>query len=188
MSEENFPNLLRSSSPPPYWHQDFVTYIAWLLQPNIYVELGIEHCLTFNQVIPYAKLLIGVDNNPEAGKNMQPSAKTQFIPLSTNEYVKTLKQHPLAIDLLFIDADHDAQSVLQDFKNFFPFVSEQGIILLHDSYPISQAATHPQSSGTCHIAIAELSQKKLDFEMVTLPLSPGITICRKRSHHLPWSI
>lgn len=186
MNENHFPNLKNRPPPPPYWHQEFVAYIAWLLQPNIYMELGIEGCHTFNQVIPHAKRLIGVDINPKAGKNMQLSEITQFVPLSTTEYVKTLKKNPLSIDLLFIDANHDTKSVLLDFKNFFPFVADQGIILLHDSYPHSREATFPWSSGTCHLAIEKLSQKHRNFEMVTLPLSPGITICRKRSHHLPW--
>ncbi|OGE25566.1 hypothetical protein A3C32_03595 [Candidatus Daviesbacteria bacterium RIFCSPHIGHO2_02_FULL_41_14] len=186
MRRKKFLNSPNHPAPPPYWHMEFVTYIAWLLQPNVYVELGIESCLTFNQIIPYAKHLIGVDNNPEAGKNMQPSTKTQFIPLSTNEYIKTLKKHPIAIDLLFIDADHDAKSVLQDFKNFFPFVTDQGIILLHDSYPSSWEATIPRSSSTCYQAIQKLAQKQHGFEMITIPLSPGITICRKFSCHLPW--
>lgn len=39
------------------------------------------------------------------------------------------------IDLLFIDGDHTEKGVTQDFRNFFPWVRENGVVSLHDVLP-----------------------------------------------------
>jgi hypothetical protein len=38
-----------------------------------------------------------------------------------------------SIDYLFIDGDHTYEAVKQDFDSWFPFVTKDGIIVLHDS-------------------------------------------------------
>lgn len=45
--------------------------------------------------------------------------------------------------MLFIDADHSKEAVLQDFRGFFPFVAPYGLILLHDSHPGKEGMMHP---------------------------------------------
>lgn len=88
--------------------------------------------------------------------------------------------------MLFIDADHKKESVLKDFYNYFPFIKEDGIIFLHDGYPKNIEYTKDGYCSNCYEAIFELSKNTTDYEMVTIPLHPGLTICRKRKKQIPW--
>ena len=126
------------------WHEDFIVHLASIIRPRVYVELGLSKCAVFNRIIPFAEKLIGVDVDPRAETFMQKSEKTRFVLATTQEFAKQLAQEQLIIDMLFIDADHDQEAVLNDFRSFFPFVSPHGIILLHDVHPGSQALIRPE--------------------------------------------
>jgi predicted O-methyltransferase YrrM len=168
------------------WHESFITHLASVVRPKVYVELGLYHCTLFNQIIPYAQQLIGVDVSEEPDKYMQKTSKTVFVNMSTYAFAEELRTHPIQIDMLFIDADHSREAVLNDFRNFFPFVAPHGLILLHDSHPKDEEQTKIGYCGTCYQAVAELSQHTEEYEMVTIPIPPGLTICRKRKEQLRW--
>ena len=170
------------------WHESFIVHLASIIRPKVYVELGLYQCAVFNQIIPYTEKLIGVDIEPSAGKYMTGSPKTLFVCASTQEFAHSIQSNPFLIDLLFIDADHSKESVLSDFRNIFPFVSPHGLILLHDTHPGNAALLDPNYCGTGYEAIAELSSENKDYEMVTIPVSPGLTICRKRQTQLSWQV
>ncbi|WP_407313700.1 class I SAM-dependent methyltransferase [Desulfosporosinus sp. SB140] len=88
--------------------------------------------------------------------------------------------------MLFIDADHSKTAVLQDFKDFFPFVVPHGLILLHDTHPGNVQLIQPEWCGTAYLAIEELMKETRAYELMTIPVSPGLTICRKRQTQLSW--
>jgi cephalosporin hydroxylase len=157
-----------------------------VIKPQVYLELGLYQCTLFNRIVPYADKLIGVDIEKSAGKYMKKSNKTEFFNVSTVEFADTIKNSPIKIDILFIDADHSREAVLTDFNNFFPFVTPHGLILLHDSHPKDEDQCQPGYCGTGYQAIEELSRKKDEYEMMTIPVPPGLTICRKRKFQLAW--
>lgn len=168
------------------WHEDFIVHLASLVRPKVYVELGLYQCALFNRVIPYSERLIGVDIRPEAGNYMQHSMNTRFVKATTQEFAKELKVNPLQINMLFIDADHSKEAVLQDFKDFFPFVAPHGLILLHDTHPENEEMKKPSLSGTACQAVEILSRDTGAYELMTIPVTPGLTICRKRQVQLSW--
>ena len=168
------------------WHEDFIVHLASLVRPKVYVELGLYHCALFNRIIPFAEQLIGVDISAEAGNYMQQSSKTRFFTGTTQEYGKELEVNQLQINMLFIDADHSKAAVLQDFKDFLPFVAPHGLILLHDTHPGNQQMIQPEWCGTAYLAVDELLRDTGAYELMTIPVSPGLTICRKRQVQLSW--
>ncbi|HBV85226.1 MAG TPA: methyltransferase [Desulfosporosinus sp.] len=169
------------------WHEDFIVHLVSLIRPKVYVELGLYHCTLFNRIIHFAEQLVGVDISPEAGKYMQQSSKTRFFNGTTQEFAKEVESNSLKIDLLFIDADHSKEAVLEDFKSFFPYIAPHGLILLHDTHPGNEQMIRPEWCGTAYLAIEELFREKgLSYELMTIPLSPGLTICRKRQLQLAW--
>ncbi len=178
--------LLNAYPPALNWHEDFIVHLASIIQPQIYVELGLYQCAVFNRIIPFAQQLIGIDIEPSAGKYMHKSPKTHFLNTCTQDYVKQLQDESIAIDMLFIDADHSAEAVLRDFQGFFPFISPHGLILLHDTHPENELQMQPGYSGTAYMAVEELMKQNAEYEMITIPVPPGLTICRKRSAQLSW--
>lgn len=168
-------------------HETLITTFAKILKPKVYVELGIYHCSLFNKMIPLVKQkLIGVDINSISGSYMKKNKKTEFFCGSTDEFIQVLINKKIEIDFLFIDANHNKESVLNDFKNYFPLVKEDGIIFLHDGYPKNEFFIQPGYCSNCYEAIFELSQNAKEYEMVTIPLHPGLTICQKRKKQIPW--
>ncbi len=168
------------------WHEDFITYLASQYRPKIYVELGLYQCELFNKIVPHADILVGVDIFAEAGKRMTVLEKTVFVNSTTDEFAAALKENPFSIDMLFIDADHSKESVLKDFWNFFPYVNDHGIILLHDTHPKNLQYTDKGYCGDAYLVIEELKKHSDEFEMMTIPIHPGLTLIRKRKTQLSW--
>jgi hypothetical protein len=168
------------------WHHEFILHIASILRPKVYVELGLRKCPLFNRMIPFADKLIGVDIDQQAGLFMVSSQKAEFVCSPTLTFAASFKDRNMMIDLLFIDADHSEKAVWDDFNAYFPFVKEDGIIILHDSYPKNEEWTASHLCGDGYKAIHKLSERTSDYEMMTLPFHPGLTLCRKRKKQLPW--
>jgi hypothetical protein len=168
------------------WHRDFIYNLASIVRPKVYVELGLNQCNLFNRIIPCADKLVGVDMNKNAGHYMIKSSKVRFFHGTTQKFAEELKTHPLQIDMLFIDADHSKDAVLLDFRSFFHLSPPHGLVLFHDTHPGNKTMMHPSSCGTAYQAIEELSKKTDTYEMMTIPVSPGLTICRKRQKQLSW--
>lgn len=168
-------------------HEDIIVSLAKIFQPRVYVELGLYQCRLFNKMTPYVtEKMFGVDIAKETGDFMKKAAKAEFFCGSTLEFAKQFKSKNIKIDMLFIDADHSQNSVLQDFQAFFPFVKQDGLIFLHDGYPKNKEFTASGFCGDGYKAIFELSKKTEEYEMVTLPMHPGLTICRKRNKQVLW--
>lgn len=168
------------------WHEDFIVHLASIVRPKVYVELGLFQCALFNRIIPFAEQLVGVDIKAETGNYMQQSPKTRFFKGTTQEFAQEVEVNPLQINMLFIDADHSKEAVLQDFKDFFPYVAPHGLILLHDTHPGNEQMMQPEWCGTAYLTVGELLRETGSYELITIPVSPGLTICRKRQVQLSW--
>lgn len=168
------------------WHEDFIVHLAGIIRPKVYVELGLFQCALFNRMIPFTEQLIGVDIRAEAGNYMQQSPNARFFKGTTQEFAREIEANPLRIDMLFIDADHSHAAVIQDFRAFFPFVAPHGLILLHDTHPGNEQMMQPEWCGTAYLAAGELLKDTGSYELMTIPVSPGLTICRKRQVQLSW--
>jgi len=171
-------------SAPNDWHIEFILSLAKVVRPAVYVELGLFQCELFNKMIPYCSSLIGVDHNIESGNYMIKNKKTKFFHCSTSEFCLTATNMKIEIDLLFIDASHDFKNVKNDFLNYFPLIKNNGLILLHDSYPKDHESTDSKICGDGYKAIDELTRSANGYEMITILVHPGLTLCRKRDNHL----
>jgi predicted O-methyltransferase YrrM len=165
------------------WHVQFIAELARVLRPNVYVELGIHTAELFNLAAPFAGHAIGVDIDPAAGGHIVSARNARFFCGRTDDFIRAAEQNDLMIDMLFIDADHSRAAVLRDFADYFPHVRPQGLILLHDSDPDPELIS-PDWCGDGYLAVEELARTAQAYEMVTIPLSPGLTICRKRTRQL----
>jgi predicted O-methyltransferase YrrM len=81
------------------------------------------------------------------------------------------------IQFMFVDGCHKYEQVLRDFYNYWRWVSVNGFILFHDTWPPSDEYATEDYSWDAHKIIDNLRMSSV--EMVTLPFSFGLTICRK---------
>ncbi len=151
---------------------DFIVHLARLVRPKLFVKLGLFHCALFNRITPYAEKSIGVDIQPEAGYYMKRSLDTRFVEGTTQEFAKELEVNPLQINMLFIDVEHSKTAAIQDFQEFFPFIAPRGLILINDS--------HLENVDMMKPGLGRATQS---YELMTIPVSQGLTICRKRPVH-----
>jgi predicted O-methyltransferase YrrM len=75
--------------------------------------------------------------------NIAPVANKVVIHQGFTTAVAATWPKSLAIDLLFIDADHSYRGVSSDWKNWSPFVKKGGIIVFHDYYSDIKKFGHP---------------------------------------------
>jgi predicted O-methyltransferase YrrM len=80
-----------------------------------------------------------------------------------------------SIDFLFIDGDHTYEGVRTDFELFQPWLSENAIVLFHDSrWEYQKDDPYYRSDIGVPLFLEEL---KLDgYHSVTLPIPQGLTI------------
>lgn len=178
---------LASDGNPLAWHLDVVPALARVFRPALYVELGVQRAELFNRVFPYAGQLIGVDCDPRAAEHITKAPNVRFFCTTTDRFAEEVAtDEGLIIDMLFIDADHSRAAVVNDFRTYFPFVRPHGLILLHDTHPGDLGLIDPEWCGDAYRAIEEIQRQDEGFEMMTIPVSPGLTLCRKRKAQLSW--
>lgn len=152
-----------------------------------YLELGIRKGLCFNAVAPLSSEAYAVDIK-DYYKYIKQNKNLIWNHMSTDEFLKN-HDPKKKFDLVFIDANHSYKASLNDFELVFPLVNDNGVILLHDTYPPSKEFTR---SDYCSEVYKTAEYIRNDFnrecEIVTLPVYYGISIVRKISlgKHLLW--
>ncbi len=168
------------------WHINFILHLVSIIKPATYLEVGIFRCGLFNQVIPYVNSLVGLDINSNAGKYMKINSKCEFINSTSTDFFKQQIKLGRKFDFIFIDGNHSKEAVEADFLGAIQVINDNGIILLHDTYPLNIAATTRDRCDNGYQAIDKLSRLTNEWEMMTIPIHPGITLCRKRTKQVDW--
>lgn len=166
-----------------------VSFLIYMYQPDVYVEIGVQKADTFNQISPLVKEAHAVDINPTPRVALKDHVHVHTMP--SLEFAKQWDPEK-KIDLLFIDGNHEWTAVLDDFHAFGDYVRPTtGLVLMHDTYPGTKELA---TEGYCHDAWKAARKIHLDkgicskWEIITLP-GPyaGISILRNAWKHLHWS-
>ena len=165
--------------PPPYetfQHVTFLEFMASWIKPERYLELGCRSGTSLIPISKYCKSVIGVDMNPPS-YNVPPNAKIEVC--ATDSYFENTDD-TIEYDMVFIDADHSYEQSLKDFMNVKDRVIEDGFVFMHDTYPYDIWMTSEDWSGTTWKA-AKWIKNNLgnEWEVLTLPFNPGVTILKK---------
>ena len=143
-------------------YKDFIVELAKLFKPKVYVEIGAKAGYVINAVSEHAERAIAVDLKLSGIKD----GIEQF-QMSSEEFSFLWKD---PIDLLFIDADHRAEAVLNDLDYLSKFVvPETGLILLHDTFPVNERLLQDDRCSDAWRVARMIHMTKFDYEIVTLP-------------------
>lgn len=165
-------------------HNNVVAGIAKWMNPHTYVEIGANHGGTFNKVAPLVKRAVAVERKEKLHKDIVSADNVEKYAMSSDEFAKKWKDE---INLLFIDADHSHSQSLKDFLHFSQFVPEDGLILMHDTYPPNQMwIENNRCCGVYKTAWFIRNELRDSFEIVTLPFECGISIIRRAKKPLHW--
>ncbi|MHC4397446.1 MAG: class I SAM-dependent methyltransferase [Planctomycetota bacterium] len=162
-------------------YRELLVFLAKLLRPHTYVELGIRRGYTFNLISPLVQRAVGVDIMRLPGVKSRKNVEMHYCFSST-----FIEQWIDPIDFLFIDADHNKEAVLSDVRGLLPYVTpDTGLIFLHDTYPPSKRFLGDHRCSNAWEAARELFKKE-GLEIVTIPGGTGLSILRKVDKFLHW--
>ena len=162
-------------------HYDLIPFLAKGLGIKKFLELGChEGELLRRMVTAGIPTIVGVDYEH---KPTIEGAITYL--LNTDEFFTDEVQKFQPFDMIFIDCNHTESAVERDFKYSIKAIEENGLILLHDTLPIDEDCTRPDRCGTAYL-FAERLRSNDEYESMTLPFSPGLTMVRKRTKQVPW--
>jgi predicted O-methyltransferase YrrM len=171
-------------------HITFLKLFASLIKPKVYLEYGVRTGTCFNAMIeetrPFNTRCIGVDL--ETCMNYNSSG--EYYKMSTDNFVAdVLPNLNIIIDMVFIDACHTEEQCSKDFESLFPYIAEDGLIFLHDTYPYNETLTGPDYCDTAYLSAWKIRNNEYyrnRCELVTIPVNPGLTIVRKSTRQLFW--
>ncbi|MBA4384742.1 MAG: hypothetical protein C0410_08400 [Anaerolinea sp.] len=185
-------NLYRFHANNEIAYYNLLFSVAISAAPFTIVELGTGpgiSSLAFIRILQYYNslrtekgTLHTCDLNPEMQKPLKHYGKIVKLHLmSTDELAGLWSEHKTPIDLLYIDADHSHEQSLKDFDNFSPFVRPNGLILMHDTFPLSEEYEKLHLSGTVYKTAQHIKKEyREEFEIVTIPYLCGVSIVRKK--------
>ena len=140
-----------------------------------YLELGIAKAHCFKAVSKYAHKSYAVDIDPDCLLNIPASINdVARYAMSSDDF---FKHNSTMFDLVFIDGLHQFAQVKKDFINAWKWLSLGGLIIMHDTYPPSNAYKAGEYCGDVYLIIDYL--RTIGVEFVTLPVFYGLTIVRK---------
>ena len=167
-------------------HINVVTEIARGIVSTIpnarYLELGIWKARCFNVVAPIFKEAVAVDMKKECTDYIK--VKHQFYCMTTDEYFANHFDGKL-FNLTFVDANQIFANVAIDFGNCYKATEQNGLILLHDTYPENKERFEG-CKDAYRICDWIKSNGNFKGELSTLPFYDGITIFRKCEKQLLW--
>jgi len=173
--------IYRRLIPPPHEsvnHQKII--YSFIQQCNgldkNYLEYGVRTGDSIEVISKYVSKCYGVDMVPYSPKN----TNIEMHVMSTDEF-SSVHLPNITFDFAFIDADHSSKQVIIDFDNIFKYINKGGYIFLHDTYPCLEEMITPYYCNDCYKSPLLIKDKYLptQYEILTFPLNPGVTVIRK---------
>lgn len=127
-----------------------------------YLELGIHDNINFNKINCEVKL--SVDTNGKA-----------IFTGTTDQFFYSNLEKKQSFDIIFIDANHDYEYVLEDFNNSSLYCNKW--IILHDMVPPNIEHTRTGLCSNCYKLLYYI-KTETDFESYTLDNNFGLTFVK----------
>ena len=158
-------------------HEELIPLLVDRLGVRRYLEFGCHENETVGPVLRRCgtQLAIHAVDIKEPGERL---SYVNYHIMRTDEFIRLYAVQYSPFDMVFVDADHSASSVIRDIDGIWPYVADEGLVLMHDTNPATVADTEPGFCGDSWKAAMELTKRGM--ECVTLPYHPGLTIIRKR--------
>ena len=173
-------------------HMETIEYFIRLLKPKNFLELGVQFGECTNKIIdliPENYYGVDISKNTNIDFLLQAKKNFSFYNCKTDDFFKNLDDNKinLGLEMVFIDACHSHVASYTDFLNVKKHLKNDGIIFFHDTYPASEYWTDEGLCNDCY-KTSEVIRKchNNEFEILTLPVNPGISIARKCSKQLDW--
>lgn len=158
----------------PGFHKYVIDSIVKYTNCKTYLELGVYDGDTFSLIAKQVNRAIAVDI-----KDLRLQKIGEFYQMSTDEFFKNFSDN---VDIVFIDADHNSNSVIKDFENSLKLLNKYGIIFLHDTDPMEKKLLEPGYCNDCFKTVDYIMEKHPELNIITLPLTDaGLSIIMRKN-------
>jgi predicted O-methyltransferase YrrM len=170
-------------------HIELIEYFVRMIKPKNFMELGVQFGEATRRIIPhivgdyYAVDMERSDNIDYFEHNY---SNFHFIRNTTDEFFDGVDKN-LQLEMVFIDACHSHEATYRDFLNVKEHLVNDGIIFMHDMYPKDKESTDAGLSGDCYKTAEKIRlEHNNEFEIITIPVEPGISMLRKVNRQVDW--
>lgn len=158
-------------------HENVIVQIIINTGCTKYLELGIYDGLNISKIAPHVGKAVGVDISDERLLYHN----FEFIKTTTDEFFSNNKE---TFDVIFIDADHQFESVVSDLEKSLKILNKHGIIFLHDTDPKSAHYIQPRYCNNCYKIIDYIRNNHPELDLINLPISEaGLTIVNRKNEN-----
>lgn len=160
---------------------------------HTYLEIGVERGTNFLQIrAPYK---LAVDPHFKIPGGHRDSVGVHYIETTSDDFFEK-HSHLIQnkIDVAFIDGLHTYEQALKDVENALKFLADDGVIVMHDCLPASEAEAckyerdakrHPKFknawTGDVYKTIIDLKARYGDLEVFVVDQDHGVGIVRRKS-------
>jgi hypothetical protein len=117
-------------------HTQYIQYAIDKIKAKSYLEIGINKPHQNFDLIN-CQFKIGVDPNPNSKASFTGTSDEFFFVMK--RHISTAVDRPSVLfDVIFIDGLHYSEQVQMDFFNSLGFLSERGVIIIHDTDPAEE--------------------------------------------------
>ena len=154
------------------FHRNLLVLLAQRMRPDCFLELGLAEDPCISVVAEHCHRSYGVDHR---ALTLASPPNTTIVEMTTDEFFQDYANTIPAPDLVLVDADHSKDQVIKDLSNISKIAADNCLVLVHDTYPMTEAET---DAGHCSDSYKVPGL--LDWEHVTLPCPPGLTLLRMK--------
>ena len=158
------------------WHKDLLRIMAQRMRPTCFIELGLGGTPSIHSVSEHCGVAYGVDRYKSP---CEAPPNRILVEMTTDQFFADVAPGIPPPELVFIDADHSKESVLRDLANVAAICADNCVVVLHDTFPPGINHTAPDFCGDAYLVPG-----MIEWEHVTLPFPPGVTICRLKPRSL----
>lgn len=157
-------------------HLELIEHLAKWLKPELYLEIGVRTGDSLMRVQKYSKKCYGVD---PVITHRNYENNVELFEMTSDDFFKNINPN-IEFDMVFIDGLHEKNQVFRDFVNVKDKVINDGLVILHDTVPMNDYMLSPELCDNAWEAMQAIKIKfKDEWEVLSLPFNPGITIMRK---------
>jgi len=154
-------------------HTSIILSIIRGLGCEKYLELGVYDASNISKISECCNDCVGVDIS-----DFRKYHNFTFYNTTTDNF---FDQNTEKFDVIFIDADHNFESVKKDFINSLSILNRFGIIFIHDTDPIYKDYINPGYCGDSYKIKSWLLNYNEELEFITLPIeTAGLTIVKRK--------
>lgn len=178
----------RTQENPDLWHEKFIDSITEVTRPKLALEIGIAEGRVTRILSRNCSEVIAIDVDEAACSRVSNLSNVRASLGDSESILKQLAAKQTLADFVFIDGDHRIESVMNDFRLALGMLSEEGVILLHDTFPRSRdyVSVKNEWCSNSYLAPERIRTEYPTVSVITMPVHPGLTLVQRNIRQPAW--